>query len=124
MFMFCIFTLVRTSPSMYAVPNMAVFSGSFISCFPGTLLKYFQNDFEMIPVIHVITVNHSFTSYMHCISVVRSLYVTIFSISFLITLLSTEIATFINIHAPCSLSRVMMSGLLLGMVLSVFTFDS
>jgi hypothetical protein len=39
----------------------------------------------------------------------------------LITFLSPEIATYINIHVPFSLSRIMMSSLLLGMVLSVCT---
>jgi hypothetical protein len=48
-----------------------------------------------------------------------SLYVRISSSSFLITFLSPEIATSINIHVPFSLSRIIMSGLLL--VLSVCT---
>ena len=55
---------------------------------------------------------------MRCISIVRSFYFRIFSASFLITFLSPEIATPINIHVPFSLSRI-MSGLLLGLVLSV-----
>ena len=33
---------------MYAVPNMAVFCGSFISYFPGVWLSYFLNDFEIV----------------------------------------------------------------------------
>jgi hypothetical protein len=45
---------------------------------------------------------------------VRSLYVKIFSASFWITFLSPGIATSINIHVPFSLSRITMSGLLLG----------
>ena len=53
----------------------------------------------------------------------RSLYFRIFS-PFLITFLSPEIATPINIHVPFSLSGIMMSGLLLGRVLSVCTVDS
>jgi hypothetical protein len=52
---------------------------------------------------------------------VRSLYFKIFSASFLITFLSPEIATSFNIHVPFSLSRIIMSGLLLGIVLSVWT---
>ena len=39
----------------------------------------------------------------------------------LLTFLSPEIATSINIHVPFSLSRIIMSGLLLGIVLSVCT---
>jgi hypothetical protein len=45
----------------------------------------------------------------------------IFSASFLMTFLSPEIATSINIHVLFSLSLIIMSGLLLGMVLSVWT---
>jgi len=48
-------------------------------------------------------------------------YFRIFSASYLITFLSPEIATSINVHVPFSLSRIMMSGLLLGTVLSVCT---
>ena len=58
---------------------------------------------------------------MRCVSIVRSLYFRIFSASFLITFLSPEIATSMNIHATFSLSRIVMSGLLLGIVLSVCT---
>jgi hypothetical protein len=39
----------------------------------------------------------------------------------LITFLSPEIATSINMYVPFSLSRIIMSGLLLGMVLLVCT---
>jgi hypothetical protein len=42
----------------------------------------------------------------------------------LITCLSPEIATSINRHVPFLLSRIMMSGLLLGMILSVVTWHS
>ena len=41
---------------MCAVPNMAVFLSSMISCFPGLLLRYFLNDFEMVPVAPIIIV--------------------------------------------------------------------
>ena len=60
-----------------------------------------------------------FTFHMRCIYIVRSLYFRIFSPYFLITFLSPEIATSITIHIPFSLSRIIMCGLLLGMVLSV-----
>ena len=33
---------ISTFRSMCAVPNMAVFCSSLTSCFPGTLLTYFQ----------------------------------------------------------------------------------
>ena len=46
---------ISTLRIMCAVPNMAVFCSSFTSWFPGMLLKYFLNDFEMVPVALVIT---------------------------------------------------------------------
>jgi hypothetical protein len=63
-----------------AVPNIAVFCSSLTWCFPGTLLKYFLKDFEMVPVAPLITsVTFVFTFHMRCISVVRFLYFRIFS---------------------------------------------
>ena len=41
---------INTFRSMCAVPNMAVFCSSLTSCFPGSLLTYFLNDFEIVPV--------------------------------------------------------------------------
>ena len=55
------------------------------------------------------------------ISIVRLLYFRIFSVSFLITFLSPEIATSFNIHVSSSLSRIIPSGLLLGQVLLICT---
>ena len=113
---------VSTFRSMCAVPNMAVFCSSLTSWFPGMLLTYILNDFEMVPVAPIITgITFVFTFHMRCISIVRSLYFRIFSASFLITFLSPEIATSTTIHVLFSLSRIIMSGLLLGMVLSVCT---
>ena len=90
--------------------------------FPGMLLTYFLCDFEIAPVAPIITRNtFAFTFHMRCISTVRSLYFRILSASFLITFLSPEIATSINIHVPFSLSRIIMSGLLMGIVLPVCT---
>ena len=84
------------------------------------LLTYFLNDFEITPVAPIITgITFVFTFHVRCISIVRSLYFRNFSASFLITFLSPEIATSINIDVHFSLSRITMSGLLLGMVLSV-----
>ena len=54
-------------------------------------------------------------------SIVMSLYFKIFSASFLITFLFPGIATSINMHVLFSLSRIIMSGLLLEIVLSVCT---
>jgi len=41
--------------SKCAVSNMAVFCSSLILCFPGMLLGYFLNDFEVVPVAPFIT---------------------------------------------------------------------
>jgi hypothetical protein len=41
--------------SMCAVPNMAVFCCCLISCFPGMLLRYFLDDFEMVSFAPIIT---------------------------------------------------------------------
>ena len=66
---------ISTFRSMCTVPNMAVFCGSLISCFPGMLLTYFLNDFEIVPVAHIITgITFVFTFHMRCISVVRSIF--------------------------------------------------
>ena len=105
---------ISTFRSMCAVPNMAVFCSSLTSCSPGMLLTYFLNDSEIVPVAPIINgITFVFTFHMRCISIVRSLYFRIFSPSFLITFLSPEIATSINIHVPFSLSRIIMSSLLL-----------
>ena len=106
--------------SMCAVPNMAVFCSSLTSCCPVIFRTYFLNYFEIVPFAPIITgITFVFTFHMRCISFVRSLYFRIFSASLLITFLSPEITTSINIHVPLTLSRNMMSGLLLGIVPSV-----
>ena len=67
---------------MCAVPNMAVFCSSLTSWFPGMLLTYFLNVFEIVPVAPLITgITFVFTFHMRCISIVRSLYFRIFSAS-------------------------------------------
>ena len=50
-----LYLYVSTFRSMCAVPNMAVFCSSLTSWFPGMLLTYFLNDFEMVPVARIIT---------------------------------------------------------------------
>jgi hypothetical protein len=58
---------VSTCRSMCAAPNMAVFCSSLTSWFPGMLLTYFLNDFEIIPVAQIITgINPVFTFRMRC----------------------------------------------------------
>ena len=78
---------------------------------PGNLLTYFLNVFEIVQVATIITgITFVFTFHMRCISIVRSLYFRMFPASFLITFLSPEIATSINMHISFSLSRIIISG--------------
>ena len=82
------------------------------------LLGYFLNDCEIFPVAHTITSTASVvTFHMWCIYILRSLY---FNSLRLLSWshLSLYIAVSINIHVPLSSSRVVKSGLLLGIVLS------
>jgi len=56
---------------MCAVSNMAVFYIFLISCFPSMLLRYFLNDFEMVPLDPIITgITFVFAFHICCISVV------------------------------------------------------
>ena len=65
---------ISTFQSMCAVPNMDVFCSSLTSWFPGMLLTYFLNVFEIAPVAPIITgITFVFTFHMRCISIVRSL---------------------------------------------------
>jgi hypothetical protein len=64
---------ISTFRSMCAVLNMTVFCGFLTSWFPGMVLTYFLNDFEMVSVTPIITgITLVFTFHTHCISIVRS----------------------------------------------------
>jgi hypothetical protein len=109
---------------MCAAPNMTVFSSYLTSYFPATLLRHVPSNSEAVKVVSIITgTTFAYKFHESCISNIRSLYFWIFSASFLITFLSPEIATPINIHVPFSLSRIVMSIVLLWMVLSVCTYS-
>ena len=54
--MFCTSTLALSILRVCAVPSMAVFCSSLISCFPGMLLWYFMNYCEMVPVDPIIII--------------------------------------------------------------------
>jgi hypothetical protein len=47
---------ISTFRSMCAVPNIAVFCSPLTSWFPGIVLTYFLNDFEMVPVVSIIII--------------------------------------------------------------------
>ena len=69
---------ISTFRSMCAVPNMAVCCSSLTSCFPGMLLTYFLNDFELVPVAPIITdITFVFTFHMHCIIIITIIIIII-----------------------------------------------
>ena len=87
------------------------------------LLTQFLNYYKMVSVAPIITdIAFIFTFYERCVSIVGSLYFIIFWVSFLNTFLTPEIAAFINIHVPFSLSQVFKSSLFLGMLLLLLLF--
>jgi len=49
---------ISTFRNMCAVPNMAVFCSSLTSCFPGMLLTYFLNDFEIVLLLLLLLFNN------------------------------------------------------------------
>jgi len=57
---------ISTFRSMCAVPNTAVFCSSLTSWFPGILLTYFLNEFQIVPVAPIITgITFVFTYYYY-----------------------------------------------------------
>ena len=76
--------------------------------------RCFQLLLLFLASILLLNSTHALFSYM-------LLMLIIFSALFLITFVSPEYGTSININVPLSLSRIMMSGLLYGMVLSACT---
>jgi len=54
---------ISTFRSMCAVYNMAVFCSSLTSCFPGMMLTYFLNDFEMSQSPLLLLVSPSFVTF-------------------------------------------------------------
>jgi len=67
---------ITTFRSVCAVPNMAVFCSSLTSCFPGMLLTYFLNDYEIVSVAPIIAgIIFVFTFHMSLLLLVLSLNV-------------------------------------------------
>jgi len=98
--------------SRWAVPSMAVFCSSLIPCLPGMLLRYFLNNFEMVPFAPVSSCN-TFAFIFH-----------IFSFFLLSTFMTPEISTSVRTHAPFPLSRIMSSLLLLLLLLLLLSSSS
>jgi hypothetical protein len=70
------------SKYVYSAQYSSFFYSPLTSWFPGMVLTYFLNDFEMVPVTPIITdITLVFTFHIRCISTVRSLHFKIFSAS-------------------------------------------
>jgi len=108
--------------SMCVVSSMAVFYSYLISCFPDMFVTYFLNDerWLQLPLLFA-GITFVFKLQMRCISMLRYLYFRNFPPAFLITLQALTVARCNNTHVVFSLSRIMVSSLLLGMVLLVLT---
>ena len=119
---YVLYFYICTFQSICLVPSMAVLCTALISCFTGILRRNYLSDFQIVPVASINTgitfaLNISALN-LYC----KDLYILGSSqVFFLIIFLSPETAASINIHVPFSLSRIIMSGLLLGIVLSVCT---
>jgi hypothetical protein len=115
------YTVTSVLPQYACSASMAVCCSSCLSCWPVVLLRYFLNNLQTVSVANIFTgITFVFTFHLHCISVISSSYFKIFSASlsyFYVIKLQR-----VNRHFPFPLSRIMMSGLLLGAVLSVITF--
>jgi hypothetical protein len=57
---------ISTFQNMCAVPNVAVFCSSLNSWFPGMVLTYFLNDYEMVPFAPSITGYYYYYYYYYC----------------------------------------------------------
>ena len=107
------FTLV-----LREVPNMAVFCRSLMWFFPGYVAQVFSEWFWDGSSCFYYYWNHiSFTFHMCCISVVRSLYFQIFRFLSLWHCYNLKLQHLLK-HVLSSLSRIVISGLLSGTVLS------
>jgi len=119
--MHCYFTCWKfcTFRSLCAVLNMAAFCSFLSSPLLVMLFRYFVDDFVVVSFAPAITsITFAFTFHICCISTVRCLYFRVFCLNHI---LPQEVVASTNIHVNFSLSLIMMSGLLLGMVLSVYT---
>jgi len=70
---------VRTSCSVCAVPNMAVFCSSFTSCFTGMLLIYFLNDLICSQSLQLLLVSPLFLPSTIAVFLLSCLYILKFS---------------------------------------------
>jgi hypothetical protein len=86
------------------------------------LLRYCLSDFEIVPVASVVTGITSVFYIPHAMCVYCKIFMfTIFYAYFMIIFLYRDISLTIARHVPFTLPRIMMSGLMLGMVPSICT---
>ena len=102
---------ISTSRSMCAVPNMAVFSSSFTSCFPGMLLMYFLNDFIIIIIISFMQGIYTYspeTNYVpreySVATILLFLFMVLISLVSVLNLLYFYISTFRNMCAVTNMA--------------------
>ena len=75
----------------------------------GMLFRYCLSHFQTVPVASAITgITFACTFYIRLISIVKYSYFKISSASLLIAFLSQDFAASVNMHVPCSLSRIMI----------------
>jgi hypothetical protein len=76
---YLLYFYTATCRNMRAVPNTVLFCSSLVLCFPGTLLRYFLNELQTVPVVPTISgVTLVFTFHMRCVSIVSSSYFRVF----------------------------------------------
>ena len=110
---------ISTFRSMCAVPNMAVFCSSLTSCFPGMLLTYFLNDFEIVSVVPIITdITFVFTFHTRRISTVRSVYLLLLLLCLLTQTATTMIPTAEASISDCSTFHIMCDIPSIGVLIS------
>jgi len=68
---------------MHPVSSVAAFCSALMSCFSHMLFRYFMNNFEMVPVAHIITCITSVPNSTYAVFLFK-----IFSASFLTMFLS------------------------------------
>ena len=107
---------------MYIVPNMAVLCRSLLLCCPVILFKYFLNDLDMVSLPLLLLLSLLFLhSTFYFSSYFKFLYFKILLAYLLNIFVSPNIAESINRPVPSLLSRIAISDLFLGIVLSVFS---
>jgi hypothetical protein len=92
-----------------AVLNMAVFSSSLMSCFPGMLFRHFLNESEVVQIARYISgIIFVFTFHVYSVFLMSFYFKPLIS-PFLIATASLQITMSINRSVSISLSRIVTS---------------